>query len=166
MERNNFVLYDSHTSPPPPPQSITYYGVGFLMFTLPQDIPFSHIFTNDFLMTIFFYPPPPTPLFHTVWIIRFVTVSIDVNKKKRQNKYKLYFLGFRNVSLNGNDSLSWDSPLLRIDFLTQNGTVPTSSSKEIQTSVPLRARSRRGEVDLRYVVITKIYLTKTILCYI
>jgi hypothetical protein len=31
------------------------------MFTPPPDTPFSHIFINDFLMTLFFTPPPRTP---------------------------------------------------------------------------------------------------------
>jgi hypothetical protein len=52
--------------PPPPSQSIIYYGTGSLMFNPPQDTPFSHIFTNDFLMTLFLKKHPPTPLFNTV----------------------------------------------------------------------------------------------------
>jgi hypothetical protein len=48
----NCIVPQSHFTPPPA-QSIIYCGPGSLMFTLPPDTPFSHIFINDFLNNLF-----------------------------------------------------------------------------------------------------------------
>ncbi len=110
MEHNNFVLYHSHTSPPPSPKSIIYYGAGSLMFTLPPDTPFSHIFTDDFLMTLFLHPTPPTHLFPFEWnrLGRIISWSRQPNGFRKEvgpNPGQKITSTFGRFRIHGNDDI-------------------------------------------------------------
>jgi hypothetical protein len=53
-----------------PPLFPIHYILWYIILNVPPppDTPFSHIFSNDFLMTLFLHPPPPRPLFHREFI--------------------------------------------------------------------------------------------------
>jgi hypothetical protein len=78
------VVPQSHFTPPPfPIHYILWYRVLNVHPPPPRHPIFTHCH-NDFLMTLFFHTPPPTPPFHT-WIYRWFTVK---SRDSRLNFYE------------------------------------------------------------------------------